>query len=96
MACKRGPRMFSDFAKGGCWTGSSYPGNESHFQKIKFRQCDGSVALQAQRSHRSITAILEENVTGARYVGLDAHRLTDHAFLSRELHARGLLRDPAP
>jgi L-lactate dehydrogenase (cytochrome) len=38
LAQKRVPRMFYDYADSGSWTESTYRGNESDFQKIKFRQ----------------------------------------------------------
>jgi L-lactate dehydrogenase (cytochrome) len=38
LAKKRVPRMFYDYADSGSWTESTYRGNESDFQKIKFRQ----------------------------------------------------------
>jgi L-lactate dehydrogenase (cytochrome) len=38
LAQKRVPRMFYDYADSGSWTESTYRGNETDFQKIKFRQ----------------------------------------------------------
>lgn len=38
LAKKRVPKMFYDYADSGSWTESTYRGNESDFQKIKFRQ----------------------------------------------------------
>jgi L-lactate dehydrogenase (cytochrome) len=38
LAQKRVPRMFYDYADSGSWTESTYRGNESDFQTIKFRQ----------------------------------------------------------
>jgi L-lactate dehydrogenase (cytochrome) len=38
LAKKRVPKMFYDYADSGSWTESTYRGNETDFQKIKFRQ----------------------------------------------------------
>jgi L-lactate dehydrogenase (cytochrome) len=38
LAEARVPRMFYDYADSGSWTESTYRGNETDFQKIKFRQ----------------------------------------------------------
>jgi L-lactate dehydrogenase (cytochrome) len=38
LAQKRVPKMFYDYADSGSWTESTYRGNETDFQKIKFRQ----------------------------------------------------------
>ena len=38
LAKARVPRMFYDYADSGSWTESTYRGNESDLQKIKFRQ----------------------------------------------------------
>jgi L-lactate dehydrogenase (cytochrome) len=38
LAKSRVPRMFYDYADSGSWTESTYRGNETDFQKIKFRQ----------------------------------------------------------
>lgn len=38
LAQKRVPRMFYDYADSGSWTESTYRGNETDFQGIKFRQ----------------------------------------------------------
>ncbi len=38
LAEKRVPRMFYDYADSGSWTESTYRGNETDFQSIKFRQ----------------------------------------------------------
>ncbi len=38
LAQKRVPRMFYDYADSGSWTESTYRGNETDFQSIKFRQ----------------------------------------------------------
>jgi L-lactate dehydrogenase (cytochrome) len=38
LAQARVPRMFYDYADSGSWTESTYRGNETDFQKIKFRQ----------------------------------------------------------
>jgi L-lactate dehydrogenase (cytochrome) len=38
LAKKRVPKMFYDYADSGSWTESTYRGNETDFQSIKFRQ----------------------------------------------------------
>ncbi len=38
LAKRRVPKMFYDYADSGSWTESTYRGNESDFQSIKFRQ----------------------------------------------------------
>jgi L-lactate dehydrogenase (cytochrome) len=38
LAQKRVPKMFYDYADSGSWTESTYRGNETDFQSIKFRQ----------------------------------------------------------